>query len=164
MTAAELLNSLSWAGATLEIVGGKVRIQGARISSELMQALKANRAEVLAEFERRRALGRNRYGRVPPPDAPLLARDMDLPEKSRSQIMAYVFRQPRTVHAWVMARANDYFDRGIRADDCEWRACVDVVAWQRASVGQEAVKFILELPSNEELGIQAKDHKRAGAR
>ncbi len=60
MSAAELLDELNRAGATLEIVEGKPRIRGARIASDLMQALKANRAEVLAEFERRKAENRGR--------------------------------------------------------------------------------------------------------
>ena len=77
------------------------------------------------------------------------ARDMELPTSERDAVMAHVFRQPRPVHAWVMARANDYFDRGSKADDCEWRACVDVIAWQRASGGLEAVKFVVELPTED---------------
>jgi len=151
MTAAELLDNLNRAGATLEIVDDKPRIRGARISDELMQSLKTNRTEVLAEFKRRRTEDLDRYGRVPPPAAPMQAREMDLPEPWQQQIMAHVFHQPRPVHAWVMVRANDYFNRGVKADHCEWRACVDVIAWQRACSGPDAAKFVVELPTNEEL-------------
>ena len=31
----------------------------------------------------------------------------------------------------LMARANDYFERGVKADDCDWRACVDVIVSRR---------------------------------
>ena len=55
--------------------------------------------------------------------------------------MAHVFQQPRPVHAWVMARANDYFERGVKAEDCDWRACVDVIAWQRAWKGSRIDPF-----------------------
>ncbi len=77
-------------------------------------------------------------------------RDMALPVAERDAVMAYVFRQPRPLHAWVMARANDYFERGVKAEDCEWRACVDVIAWQRDCGGLEAAKFVLELPTDQE--------------
>ncbi len=43
---------------------------------------------------------------------------MALPAAERDAVMAYVFRQPRPVHAWVMARANDYYGRGVKADEC----------------------------------------------
>ena len=85
MNAAELLDNLNRAGAILEVVDGKTGIRGAKISDELMQTLKANRAGVLAEFERR------------------------------------------------------------KMEDCDWRACVDVTAWQRMSGGREAAQFVMEL-------------------
>lgn len=145
MTAAELLDNLNRAGSTLEVVDGKPRLRGAKLTDELMQALKANRTEVLAEFERRKLEDRDRYGRVPPPDAPLLARELHVPELWKPRIMAHVLRQPRPVHAWVMGRANKYFEQGVTADDCEWRACVDVIAWQRMADGLEAAEFVVEL-------------------
>ena len=133
---------------------GKPRLRGAKISEELKQALKANREEVLAEFERRRAEDRDRYGRVPPVDAPILAREMDLPEPWRKQVVAHLLRQPRPVHAWVMRRSASYFDRGVKEDDCDWRACVDVIAWQRMTGGREAAQFLAELPSGDSLPMQ----------
>ena len=92
-----------------------------------------------------------RFGRMS--EVPMCRRDIELPAAERDAVMAHVFRQPRPVHAWVMARANDYHGHGAKADDCEWRACVDVIALQRACDGLEAVKFLMELPTNEELGI-----------
>ena len=142
MNAAELLDKLHRAGATLEIVEGKPRLRGAAIPDDLKQALKANRAEVLAEFERRTADDRDRYGQVPPADAPLLAQDLDLSVCWQEQITMHVLRQPRPVHAWVMARTTAYHELGVKADDCDWRACVDVIAWQRKSSGQEAAQFV----------------------
>ena len=146
MSAAELLDNLNRAGATLEIVDGKPRIRGAKIPDDLMRAVRTNRAEVLAEFEQRKAEASDRYGRVPTADASFLAFDLNLPEASRELIMAYVFRQPRPAHAWVMARANQYFERGVQADDCDWRACLDVIGWQRASGTTEATEFVIGLP------------------
>ncbi len=156
MSPAQLLDNLNRAGATLEVVDGKPRIRGAKISDELMRALKANRADVLVEFERRKTEDRDRYGRVPPADTPMLACELDLPELWKRKLMAYVLRQPRPVHAWVMARSNDYHERGAKLHDCDWRACVDVIAWQRACGGREAARFVVELPTNEELRINGK--------
>jgi hypothetical protein len=82
----------------------------------------------------------------------MLAREMDLPEPSKKQILTHVLRQPRPVHAWIMARASDYFDRGIEANDCEWRACVDVIAWQRRTNSTLAVEFVAGPPTNQGLG------------
>jgi hypothetical protein len=88
----------------------------------------------------------DRYGRVPPPETPLLAGEMELPELRKEQVVAHVLRQLRPVHAWVMGRASKYFDHGVKAEDCDWRACVDLIAWQRASNGCEAAEFVVELP------------------
>lgn len=55
MTAVEVIDTLHRVGATVEMVDGKPRIRGTKISAELMQNLKANRAELLVELERRRA-------------------------------------------------------------------------------------------------------------
>ena len=142
MNAAELIDALQRAGATLVIEDGKARMRGAAVPPELKEAIKGNREEVIAEWKRRQEQARDRYGQVPPADAPLLARDMEVPAPSQEQITAHVLRQQRPVHAWVMARANDYYQRGVKAEDCEWRACVDVIAWQRKSSGQEAAQFV----------------------
>jgi hypothetical protein len=153
MTAPELIDALHRAGATLVVEAGKTRVRGVKVSDELLAALKMQRAEVIAEWQRRQEQARDRYAVVPSGEVPMRGRDMDLTAAERDAVMAHVFRQPRPVHAWVMARANDYYERGVKADDCEWRACVDVIAWQRACGGMEAVKFLMELPTNEELGI-----------
>ena len=152
-TAPELIDALHRAGATLVVEDGKARVRGAKVSDELLAALKVQRAEVIAEWQRRQEQARDRYAVVPSGEVPMCGRDMALTAAERDAVMAHVFRQPRPVHAWVMARANDYHERGVKADDCEWRACVDVIAWQRACGGIEAVKFLMELPTNEELGI-----------
>ena len=80
------------------------------------------------------------------------ALDLDLPELWNEKIVAHVLRQARPVHAWVMARANKYYERGVKAEHCEWRACVDVIAWQRNSDGNAAAQFVVNLPTNQELG------------
>ena len=147
MTAAELLDNLNRAGATVQIVDGQPRIRGAKISTELMQALKVNRAELLVELECRQAEHCDRFGQVPPADAPLLADGMKLLWAARQQILACTFRQPRPVHAWVMRRSAKYFDLGVSADDCEWQACLDLIAWQRACSGAKAVAFVVDAVS-----------------
>ena len=43
MTATDLLDRLHRAGATVQMVDGTPRVRGAKISAELMQALKVNR-------------------------------------------------------------------------------------------------------------------------
>lgn len=142
MTAAELLDALNRAGATVEMVEGKPRIRGAKISDELMAAVKANREAVLAECERRRAEDRDRYCRVPLESVPMFGRDLELPESMRRVLENYAMRQGRPAQAWVMKQANAYFELGVPMDDCEWRACVDLIAWQRQTRGREAVEFV----------------------
>ena len=156
MSAPELIDALHRAGATLVMEDGRTRVRGAKVSDELLAALKGQRAEVIEEWQRRQEKARDRYAVVPSGEVPVCGRDIELPAAERDAVMAHVVRQPRPVHAWVMARANSYYERGAKTDDCEWRACVDVIAWQRACDGLEAVKFLMELPTNEELGIKEK--------
>ena len=145
MTAPELIDALHRAGATLVVEAGKTRVRGAKVSDELMAALKGQRAEIIAEWQRRQEESRDRYAVVPSGVVPMCGRDMALPGAERNAVMDYVLRQPRPLHAWVMARANDYFERGVKAEDCEWRACVDVIAWQRMTGGREAAEFVVGL-------------------
>ena len=35
----------------------------------------------------------------------------------------------------------------VPADDCNWRTCLDVIAWQRACDSREEARFVAELPS-----------------
>jgi len=153
MTAPDLIDALHRAGATLVVEAGKTRVRGAKVSDELLATLKRQRVEVLAEWQRRREQARDRFAVVPSGEVPMRGWEMDLTAAERDTVLAHVFRQPRPVHAWVMARANDYHERGVKADDCEWRACLDVIAWQRTCSGMEVVKFLMELPTDEELGI-----------
>ncbi|MCX6924495.1 MAG: hypothetical protein NT154_14955 [Verrucomicrobia bacterium] len=162
MTAPELIDALHRAGATLVVADGKTRARGAKVTDELMAALKGQRAEVIAEWRRRQEKARDRYAVVPSGEVPMCGWDMALPAAEREAVMVYVFRQPRPVHAWVMARANDYYERGVKANDCEWRACVDLIAWQRACGGREAVEFVVDLPANEELGVASKGQCQRG--
>jgi hypothetical protein len=131
----------------LVLEAGKARVRGSKVSGELMAALRGQRAEVIAEWQRRQEELRDRYGAVPSGVVPMCGSDIELPAAERDAVMDYVLREPRPIHAWVMARANDYFERGAKADDCDWRACVDVIAWQRACGGLEAARFVVELPT-----------------
>ena len=60
-----------------------------------------------------------------------------------------------------MLRQQDCFERGVKADDCDWRACVDVIAWQRACGGREAVEFVVGLPTTAELGIKPESESKS---
>ena len=116
MTAPELIDALHRAGATLVVEAGKTRVRGAKVSDELMAALKGQRVEIIAEWQRRQEESRDRYAVVPSGVVPMCGRDMALPAAERNAVMDYVLRQPRPLHAWVMARANDYFERGVTAN------------------------------------------------
>ena len=142
MSAAELLDQLHRAGATLEMVDGTPRIRGAKISPDLMAQLKANRDALIAELEKRLAEDKHRFGRVPEADAPMLARDFAAKAEQREQIRDYVLRQGRSIHAWVMRRANEYHGLGVPLDDCEWMGCLDLIAWQRHTDARGAVLFV----------------------
>jgi len=156
MTAPEVIDALHRAGATLITEDGRTRVRGAKVPDELLAALKAQRAEVIEEWQRRQDQARDRYAVVPSGEVPMCGQDMILATMERDAVASHVFRQPRPVHAWVMARANRYHEQGVRAEDCEWRACVDVVAWQRACSGRQAVNFVVDLPTNDELGLGKK--------
>jgi DNA adenine methylase len=118
---------------------------------------------MFSNIEQRAAVGGQRHERVPPAAARMVANELTVPEARKQQLIAHVLRQPRPVHEWVMARANDYYERGVKADDCEWRACVDVIAWQRETTGLEAAKLVVPLPINEELNLEAKPPQQGAA-
>ncbi len=61
---------------------------------------------------------------------PMAGRDLTM---QRHAILAYVRRQPRPLQACVSMCANEYSMQGYAPGDCEWRACVDVVAWQSSN-------------------------------
>jgi hypothetical protein len=134
-------------------------VRGAKVPDELLAALKEQRDEVIVEWQRRQEQARDRYAVVPTGEVPLCGQDMILAAMERNAVVSHVFRQPRPVHAWVMARASSYHERGVKADDCEWRACVDVVAWQRSCGGRQAVQFLVDLPTNEELVLARSENK-----
>lgn len=131
-TADQLIDALHAAGATLVVEDGKARVRGAKVPEELLAQLKADKAAVLAAWEKRQHIQRDRYGVVPVGEVPHLATREKLTPEQRAAVTGYCFRQPRPVHAFVMARANEYHGAGSAAEDCEWRACVDVLCWQRS--------------------------------
>lgn len=143
MTASEIIDAIHQAGATLVMEDSKSRVRGTAIPPVLMQALKANREAVLAEMKRRAEACLDRYAEVPQDDPALLARNMATPvEPLRQAILNYCFRQPRAIHAWVMRRAATYHALGIPPEECEWRACVDLLAWQRNADRQAALEWL----------------------
>ncbi len=134
------------------VEGGKARVRGAQLSETLMTALKANKAEVVAEIERRQMVDRDRYGKVPPPDAPRVAAEVTLTDATKDLVQQHVFRQGRPLHAWVQTRGQRYFEAGASAAMADAMACVDALAWQQGTAdGQAAVKWLSELPNDGEL-------------
>jgi len=143
MTASQIIDAIHQAGAVLVLEDGKSRVRGATIPPELMAELKASRDAVLTEMKRRADAGVDRYAEVPREDPPLLGRNMAAPaEPMRQAILNYGLRQPRPVHAWVMRRADTYHELGIPVAECEWRACVDLLAWQRNADRRTAIEWL----------------------
>jgi len=152
MNAPELIDALQRAGATLVVESGKARVRGKRVPDDLLAAVKGQRVEVLAEWQRRQDQSLDRYGIVPVGPVPMAGREIGMPLAERDAILAYVHQQPRPLHAWVSMRANEYSMLGCAPDDCEWRSCVDVVAWQRGCSSSEMVNFVKSLSGNKTLG------------
>lgn len=142
MSAVELIDAAQRAGATIVIEGGTARVRGAKLPDALMTALKAGKAAVVAEIEARQAADRDRYGKVPPADAPLQAGDVTLTEATRDLVQAHVFRQGRPLHAWVQTRGQKYFEQGVPAAEADALACVDVLAWQRNNGADAALRWL----------------------
>lgn len=154
MTATELIEAVERAGARLVIEGGAARVRGAKLEEALLAELRANKAAVVEEIERRMREDRDRYGKVPPADAPMVALDAPLSEARRELVMGHVWRQGRPLHAWVQARAQRYLEQGLPATDCDALACVDVLAWQRCTGPRTAVQWLADLPTDEELAVK----------
>jgi len=148
MNAPELIDALQRAGATLVVESGKARVRGKRVPDDLLTAVKGQRAAVLVEWQRRQDQSLDRYGIVPVGPVPMAGRELVVPLEDRDAILAFVHQQPRPLHAWVSMRANEYSMIGCAPDDCEWRSCVDVVAWQRGCGGREVVDFVKARPIN----------------
>jgi hypothetical protein len=142
MTAGEIIDAIQGHGAALLLEDGKARVRGGRIPEELMTLLKANREAVLAEMRRRADRDLDRYCEVPRDNPVMFGRTLQLPEQMRLAIMHHALRQPRPVHAWVMRRADEYYALGVPVEDCEWRACVDLIAWQRSTDGRKAADWL----------------------
>lgn len=151
MTAAQIIDAVERAGATLIVEDGKARVRGAKLPAELLELLKSHKARVIAEVSMRQELNRNRYGKVPPHDAPMVAGDVVLSDATRELVQAHVFRQGRPLHAWVQTRGQKYFEAGTPAAVADAFACVDVLAWQRCASASQAVKWLTDLPTAEEL-------------
>ena len=140
--AAEIIDALHKCGATVVIEDGKARVRGAKISDELMEAVRANKAEILAEWERRQAGTLDRYGEVPTEDVPQFGRNVNLSHAQKLVVVGHAFRQPRPVHAWVMARTSEYHTLGLTPGDDEAAACVDLLCWQRNNSSKSALEWL----------------------
>ena len=151
MTPSELIDAAQRAGATIVVEAGKARVRGAKLPDELLALLKEHKEAVMAEVQARQAVDRDRYGKVPPTEAPMVAGDARLTERTRALVMGHVFRQGRPLHAWVQTRGQKYFEAGTPAVDADAAACVDVLAWQRNADARTAVRWLAELPTEEEL-------------
>lgn len=141
-TAASIIDALHQAGATLVVEDGKARVRGVKISPELMEQVRANKAAILAEWTRRQEEQLDRYAEVPTGEVAMLGRDLTLGEAMRNAVVAYAFRQPRPVHAWVMGRINEYHALGVPLGDDEVAASVDLLCWQRNSTAKTALAWL----------------------
>ena len=142
MKPADLLDAINAAGASLVVEDGKARIRGAKIPDELVAAVKANREAVIAEWTRRQEADRDRYAEVPRGEVPMFGQHATLAEAQRARVTQYVFRQPRPVHAWIMTRAQKYHELGAHHADCDWKACLDCLCWQRNADFKTAVAWL----------------------
>jgi hypothetical protein len=155
MKPAELLDAINAAGASLVVEDGKARIRGAKIPDELVAAVKASREAVIAEWERRQEQAKDRYGEVPREEVPTFGQHANLTLPQRELVVGYVFRQPRTVHAWIMMRAQRYHELGAHFSDCEWKACVDCLCWQRHADPKTAVAWLEGIAAGTLTGLGA---------
>jgi len=143
MTPAEVIDALHAAGATLVVEDGKARVRGAKVPADLLAVVKANRDAVIAEWKRQQEGHRDRYGEVPTGDVLMPGKDTTLTQEQSDLLRGYVFRQPRPVHAWVMARTATYFAQGLPPGEDEDAACLDVLAWQRHTTARLALEWLL---------------------
>jgi len=141
-SASDIIDALHHAGATLVIEDGKARVRGSRVPDELVADLRANKAAVLAEWARRQEASLDRFGEVPAADAPMLSRDITVKPAMRQPLVEHLFRQPRPVHAWIMARTLEYHQDGIPLGDDEICACADALAWQRNTTVRVALEWL----------------------
>lgn len=141
-SAGDIIDALHHAGATLVIEDGKARVRGSRVPDELLDDLRANKAAVLAEWQRRQEAKQDRYGEVPPADAPMVGRDVPLPTALREAVLNHVWQQPRPVHAWVMHRSTEYHTLGVPMEELDGCACLDVLAWQRNTTVKLAIQWL----------------------
>jgi hypothetical protein len=142
--ASEIIDALHRAGATLFVEDGKARVRGAVVPAELLAEVKANREAVLAEWHRRQEAERDRYSVVPVADAARYGRELTFSKHQQDVLIAYVFRQARPVHAFVMRRSLEYHEYGIPLELCDAMACLDVLAWQRNVDGRKALSWLME--------------------
>lgn len=145
MNASEIIDALHKAGATLVIEEGRTRMRGAAVSAELKELVKANRAAVIEEWQRRQSQQLDRYAEVPTGEVPQCGKTVQYTKEQSNSVVAYCFRQPRPVHAWIMGRTNDYFHLGLPLGDDEICACIDLLCWQRNSSSKEALEWLAGL-------------------
>jgi len=142
MTPTEIVDALNRLGAVIVIAEGKPRLRGPKLPPELIEAVRRNRDAVLLEIEERRRTDRDRYGRVPPVDVPRADVNKSVLAEEKLVLVEYVLRQPRPCHAWIMKRASEYGAEGVPEQECDWRACLDFVAWQRQTSIERVFEFL----------------------
>lgn len=109
-----------------------------------MAQLRSRRDEVVLEVTRRRREDADRWNKLPPADAPAVARRRELTKAQRSQLVEYVHVQSGQVQTWVSQRGNEYFSQGHGALESDWWACLDCLCWQRNTGATEALKWLDE--------------------
>ncbi len=160
--AGRLIDALQAAGGTIVVENGKVMLRGAKIPEELKAALRAAKPAVIAEWDRRNVQSKDRYAEVPAGEVALAARELgSIGAELVTAVALYVIRQPKPVHAWWNARSLEYHALGFLPEECDWRAAVDVLAWQRNAPAVKAVEWLATI---EESAAEFKKSAGASAR
>lgn len=144
-TAPNLIDRIQAAGATIVLEQGQARLRGKKLPDALMAEIKTNRDALIAEMQRRETLDKDRFGKVPSHELPFTAMDLEFPMAHRCILERHMIKQGHVVHAWIEKRAGEYHAKGRKVDDIGWRACIDLIAWQRRANVMEAWDFVKTL-------------------
>lgn len=145
MSHARIIDDLIAAGGALTFDGPRVLLVGESLPDALKADLRAHKAGIVAEWDRRLVAPEARYRRRPGGAVPMSGLDVRrITPALRQALLAYVQRQPAAVREWVAERATAYAAAETIGAECDWRAAVDVLAWQRSTTDGTAALAWLE--------------------